>query len=156
MDANFREKLIAHCSKLIQEKLDQIQLSMDLAQDSLVNDTKSSAGDKYETSREMIQQDLDRLQKQLSEAKRDQQTLQSIIDLPAYSDKEAKHARLGSLVTTEVGVYFLGVGLGKVVCEGQTIFAISLQSPIGKLILGKQQGESFSFQQGTQTIKALV
>lgn len=149
MNPTFQQALLAQCATLITEKIKQIQTSLDLSQDSLVSDTKSSAGDKYETSREMIQQDLDRLQGQLREAKKDQQLLQSIGSLPPSKEQRV---RLGSLVKTEMGWYFLSIGIGKVNCLDQTVFVVSLQSPIGQLLLGKAVGENFSFQQKAQII----
>ncbi|MCL7986484.1 3-oxoacyl-ACP synthase [Sphingobacterium sp. lm-10] len=134
------------------EKIKQIETSLDLSQDSLISDTKSSAGDKYETSREMIQQDLDRLQRQLKEAQKDQQVLQSIPSLPPTKENRA---RLGSLVKTETGLYFLSIGIGKVTCLDQIVFVVSLQSPIGQLLLGKGVGDSFTFQQKSHVISAI-
>ncbi len=42
------------------------------------NDTKSSMGDKYETSREMLQQEINNLQLQLNEQLKSQQILKNI------------------------------------------------------------------------------
>lgn len=152
MTPTFHQALLEQCATLIKEKIKQIQTSLDLSQDSLVSDTKSSAGDKYETSREMIQQDLDRLQRQLNEAQKDQQILESISSLPTTKEKRV---RLGSLVKTEMGSYFLSIGIGKVNCLGQTVFVVSLKSPIGQLLLGKAVGEKFTFQQKSQEIEAI-
>lgn len=149
MTPTFQQTLLAQCVTIIEDKINQIETSLQLSQDALVSDTKSSAGDKYETSREMIQQDLDRLQRQLNEAQKDLQTLQSIPSLPPATENRV---RLGSLVKTDQGLYFLSVGIGKVTCEEQTVFVVSLQSPIGQLLLGKTIGEEFSFQQKTQSI----
>ncbi len=149
MTLTFQKALLARCTIIIEDKIRQIQTSLNLSQDALVSDTKSSAGDKYETSREMIQQDLDRLQRQLSEAQKDCQILQSISSLPPQHEKRV---RLGSLVKTDLGFYLLSVGIGKVVCEDQTVFVVSLQSPIGKLLLGKAIDEEFSFQQRSQIV----
>lgn len=153
MTPTFQHALLEQCTILINEKIKQIQTSLDLSQDALVSDTKSSAGDKYETSREMIQQDLDRLQRQLNEAQKDLQILQSIPSLPPATENRV---RLGSLVKTEMGFYFLSIGIGKVTCAAQTVFVVSLQSPIGQLLLGKTVGEEFSFQQKSQVILGIL
>ena len=150
MNPDFREVLIAQCMDMVQDKIDQAKESVRQAEDSLFGETKSSAGDKYETSREMIQQDLDRLQKQLAASDKDRVVLESLGDTP-QSDKVV----LGNLVQTNLGVYFIAIGLGRVSCAGKDVFVISPQSPIGKLLLGKQVGEVFAFNGKEQKIVAI-
>lgn len=150
MNPDFREVLIAQCMDMVQDKIDQAKESVRQAEDSLFGETKSSAGDKYETSREMIQQDLDRLQKQLAASDKDRVVLESLGDTP-----QLHKVVLGNLVQTNLGVYFIAIGLGRVSCAGKDVFVISPQSPIGKLLLGKQVGEVFAFNGKEQKIVAI-
>lgn len=152
MTEALRPVLIQQCMDIIQGKIAQIQESVGQAEDSLFNETKSSAGDKYETSREMIQQDLDRLQKQLAESNKDRIVLDSLHDTIPLIDRVIS----GSLVQTNVGIYFIAIGIGRVSCDGKEVFVISPQSPIGKLLLGKKVGGTIVFNGREQTIKAIV
>ena len=52
---------------------------------------------------------------------------------------------IGSMVVCKGPVYFVGLGLGKVVVEDRTIFCLSAQAPIASSLLGKKAGEVFSF-----------
>ena len=72
------------------------------------NDTKSSMGDKYETGREMLQQEINNLQVQLNEILKQKDFLKTV--LPKPSDKSEK----GAIVKTEKGLFFISVSLGEI------------------------------------------
>jgi hypothetical protein len=55
-----KEELYKHCINYVHNCIDTAQKAIDDAVESANDDTKSSAGDKYETGREMMQQDIDR------------------------------------------------------------------------------------------------
>lgn len=102
------------------------------------NDTKSSMGDKYETGREMLQQEINNLQVQLNEVLKQQDFLKTI---PVkISDKAEK----GAIVKTERGLFFISVSLGEITFENQKIICISPESPLAKAMNGKRKNETFS------------
>ncbi len=111
------------------------------------NDTKSSMGDKYETSREMLQQEINHLQIQLNEHLKSQQILKNINPNPH------KIVTLGSLVETEKGMFFIAISLGELSFNQEKIFVISAESPLAKAMNGKKTGESFVVNNLQQTIK---
>lgn len=110
------------------------------------NDTKSSMGDKYETGREMLQQEINNLQVQLNEVLKQQDFLKTILVKP--SDKAEK----GAIVKTERGLFFISVSLGELSFEHQKIICISPESPLAKAMNGKQKGEVFSLNNMSQKI----
>ena len=111
------------------------------------NDTKSSMGDKYETSREMLQQEINNLQIQLNEHLKSQQILKNINPNPH------KIVTLGSLVETEKGMFFSAISLGELSFNQEKIFVISAESPLAKAMNGKKTGESFVVNNLSQIIK---
>ena len=111
------------------------------------NDTKSSMGDKYETSREMLQQEINNLQIQLNEHLKSQKILKNINPNPH------KVVTLGSLVETEKGMFFIAISLGELSFNQEKIFVISAESPLAKAMNGKKTGESFVVNNLQQTIK---
>ena len=111
------------------------------------NDTKSSMGDKYETSREMLQQEINNLQIQLNEHFKSQKILKNINPNPH------KVVTLGSLVETEKGIFFIAVSLGELSFNQEKIFVISAESPLAKAMNGKKTGESFVVNNLSQIIK---
>lgn len=110
------------------------------------NDTKSSMGDKYETGREMLQQEINNLQVQLNEVLKQQDFLKTILVKP--SDKAEK----GAIVKTERGLFFISVSLGELSFEHQKIICISPESPLAKAMNGKQKGDVFSLNNMSQKI----
>jgi len=111
------------------------------------NDTKSSMGDKYETGREMLQQEINNLQVQLNEVLKQQDFLKTI--LPKSSEKAEK----GAIVKTERGLFFISVSLGEITFENQKIICISPESPLAKAMSGKQKNEVFSINNMNQKIE---
>lgn len=132
--------LYTHCQSLVQQKLDEAEAAMRAAQTAANEETKSSAGDKYETGRAMMHLEKEKLASQHAEALK----LKKVLDQINPSRRTEKVA-LGSLVETNVGWFFVAVGLGQVKVEGQTYFLISPAAPIGRLLWGKAVNESFIF-----------
>ena len=110
------------------------------------NDTKSSMGDKYETSREMLQQEINNLQIQLNEHLKSQKILKNINPNPH------KVVSLGSWVETDKGKFFIAISLGELSFNQEKIFVISAESPLAKAMNGKKTGESFVVNNLSQTI----
>ena len=135
--------------KLINQKLsEKIQNFEKLIAETRAtnNDTKSSMGDKYETGREMLQQEINNLQVQLNEVLKQQDFLKTILIKPC--EKVEK----GAIVKTERGLFFISVSLGEINFDNQKIICISPESPLAKAMNGKQKGEVFSLNNINQKI----
>lgn len=102
------------------------------------NDTKSSMGDKYETGREMLQQEINNLQRQLNESLNQLSVIQKISTEP--SDK----VQNGALVKTDKGIFYIAASVGEIMSGNQKIMAISAESPLAKAMLGKKSEEEFT------------
>lgn len=131
-----KSALIHHLHALLQEKVNASQLEIASTRSSFTSDTKSSAGDKHEVGRAMVQQELDKLEEQHAKLIDLQHEL-SRVPLERTFDQVA----FGSLVVTDQGTYFVAIGWGRVEFDGGTSFAISLASPIGQALCGKRVGE---------------
>ena len=147
MKDNFKLVLLNQCIAEVKQKVLEVFKGINQAQESLESDTKSSAGDKYETAREMIQQDLNRYHEQLDKTQRDLSILQRL-DINFTNS----NVQLGSLVITDLAFYFIAVSLGRTVSEGESIMVISPSSPIGRLLIGKSVGEQIYFNGKEQMI----
>ena len=115
------------------------------------NDTKSSMGDKYETGREMLQQEINNLQVQLNEVLKQQDFLKTSFDKLRMTKKFDK-AEKGAIVKTERGLFFISVSLGEVIFDNQKIICISPESPLAKAMNGKQKSDVFSLNNMSQKI----
>lgn len=138
------------CLKFIEERIQTAEIALKQAREASNDDTKSSAGDKYETSREMMQQDIDRNKRLLIDAEENLMLLNSIKDaVPTDA------ARNGSLVYTSQGNFYLSISAGQLHLGKDVFFAISAFSPIGKLLLGKGKGDQFDFNGKKYLIKEI-
>jgi len=59
--------------------------------------------------------------------------------------KSNSKINLGSLVETDKGWFYISVGLGSLTFKEQVIFAINPEAPFGKVIIGKEKGDSIHF-----------
>lgn len=137
---NLKIALYKQCEDFVNKRLQNIENSISSNQKALQSETKSSAGDKHETGRAMLQLEMEKAGQQLAGITEMKETLAKIE--PA---KKSKNIHLGSVVFTNQVAYFLSISAGKLVVENEFFFAISSASPIGKLLLGKQENEDFSF-----------
>ncbi|SHK60170.1 3-oxoacyl-ACP synthase [Hymenobacter psychrotolerans] len=135
-----KSNLHAACLAYVQERIDACQAAIQAAQESANSETKSSAGDKYETGRAMAQNERDRNAVQLQQARQLLGELQRINpELPCDA------VRPGALVRTSMGVFYLGISAGKLTVEGQDYFAVSAAAPVAVALAGKRAGEEAVF-----------
>ena len=110
------------------------------------NETKSCMGDEYETSREMVQQEINNLQVQLNE------NLKALNSLKLINTNQHSVIGLGSLVETEKGFFYIAVSLGEIRFQEKKIFVISIESPLAKAMHGKSKGDEFILNNLKQSI----
>tara|TARA_B110000037_G_C16981897_1_gene449380 strand:+ start:387 stop:866 length:480 start_codon:yes stop_codon:yes gene_type:complete len=129
-----------HCESYLRQKA-KGYLSQDQSLlESLDSEGKSSAGDKHETGRAMIQLEREKLAQQRERNDQDIKTLDAL-----KNKTTTVHIAPGALVNTSLASYFLAVPADAFSHNDKKIYCISPQSPIGQLLLGKKAGESFSF-----------
>ena len=114
------------------------------------NETKSSMGDKYETGREMLQQEINRLKSQLDVYLQQQEILKKL------NGEASSKVESGALVETNKGIFFVSVSLGEFHYQGKKVFAISEESPLAIAMMNKQVGNVFSLNQIPQTILSIM
>ncbi|WP_298893749.1 3-oxoacyl-ACP synthase [uncultured Psychroserpens sp.] len=135
-----KEKLYYQCQEFIDDRLQAVQKTIHEIQESLTSETKSSAGDKHETGRAMLQLEREKTGQQLAEIQRINQLL-SKIDVSNTS----KAIGLGSVVMTTNANYFIAISAGELKVSNQVFYAISAHTPIAQLLLGKSIGDDIQF-----------
>ncbi len=132
--------LYRKCTEYIDQRIESIQKKLDDVAESRSNETKSSAGDKHETGRTMMQLEEQKATVQLYSALEVRQTLNQI-------DIESTNTQigLGSLVRCNTGNYFIAISAGKIELEGVLYYGISIQSPIGQKLAGKGVNDTIQF-----------
>ncbi len=126
-----------------------MDLERDIAalEDSKNNDTKSSMGDKYETSREMAQAEWNKLQERKGQMVQQIHILQQI-----HTENQHQRVTQGSIVKTPYIQLFFAIPFGKFTFNGESWMGVSLHSPIGKAFEGKKNGEIVAFNQNQSPI----
>lgn len=133
------------------DEVNEIQADLALISNDLANDTKSSAGDKFETAREMANQEISKLQSVLAEKKRFLQILQN----DAFQSKSTT-IQAGALVLIEKIWYFFGLPFGKTTFDTKTVIGIGLTAPFAQAFLQKQQGTTVNFGNKDQFIEEIL
>jgi transcription elongation GreA/GreB family factor len=135
-----KPQLHAACLAYVQQRIAAATQAMQAAQESANSETKSSAGDKYETGRAMAQEERNRNAVQLREA----QNLQA--ELTRINPEQAcDTVRPGALVETSMGGFFISISAGKLTVEGKDYFAVSAAAPVAAALSGKRAGEEAVF-----------
>jgi hypothetical protein len=150
-NTDIKVQILKQMQHLLASKIDDARQTIASAKESRNNDTKSSAGDKFETGRAMIQMEIDNNEIQLDKALKQQEEL-SKIDIKRQNEKVAP----GSLVITNHETYFISIAMGKIIVDGNPFYAISLVSPIGMLLKNKAAGENAEFQGRKLVIKVIA
>jgi len=146
-----KSTLLIQIMDQLDEKIDSLSIEIASTIESRNNDTKSSAGDKFETGREMMQIELDKNEAQLNKTVKNKHDLSQINTMCTFTKVE-----FGSLVITNMGKYFISLPIGKVEVDGDSIYCISLASPLGQAMMHKYEKESFSFQNKEHMIEFIL
>jgi transcription elongation GreA/GreB family factor len=146
-----KQQLYEQCKAYLANRIQNAEAIIADARESARNETKSSAGDKYETAREMMQQDINMNMARIAEAKAQQQVLDQI-----DPNKQSETVVPGSLVITSQGNYYIAISAGQLKVDGQTYMAVSIASPIGAAMKGLKADDSFSFNNRQYMIEKLL
>ena len=141
IDFNLILKTRVHelCIQLVKDKIkliDDLYLSN---QNALDSSTKSSAGDKHETSRTMIHLDQEKLSSQLLELNKSLRILSQI------NIVEHSFVKMGTLFITDHSIFYISIGLGKVLLNDMDVFVMSPLSPLSQKLIGLKQHDSVEF-----------
>jgi hypothetical protein len=94
------------------------------------SDAKSSAGDKFETSREMVQIEITKIE---AEILKTQQFIQHLTTNTAQ------------LVITDRSIFFIAIAFGKLMVSGTEVFCISNSAPISPALVNTKISQQFEF-----------
>ena len=135
-----KQQLIKVCKDYFENKIISLNNIINEVAESSNAESKSSAGDKHETSKAMMQLEIEKLGTQLKEAEEQLAEFEKI-----KFNKPFQTIEQGSLVETDKGYFFIAGSVGKLTVDDKTVFVISNRSPLAVAFSGKQQGDSLSF-----------
>lgn len=135
-----KEAAYHHCKEFVRVRLDRLKKQIGEIEEALTQETKSSAGDKHETGRAMLQLEREKLGSQLAQCEKMHEVLHRI--KPSSMNKVVG---MGALVETDGPGYYIAISAGHFEYRNTLIYCISPATPIGKLLLRKSVGDTFSF-----------
>jgi len=135
-----KQKLIKTCTNYLKDKINSLHAIINEVSEASNSESKSSAGDKHETSKAMMQLEIEKLGTQLNEAE-----LQLVEFEKINFNKNFQCIEQGSLVETNKGSFLIASSIGKITIENQIIFVISNKSPLAIALAGKQQKDVLNF-----------
>ena len=122
-----KNEILIHCKQVLTEKVHSFKDKLNELVSDAENDSKSSAGDKHETSRAMMQIEYEKISRLLKEMQRQKNDLEKV-DIDSVSGK----IKNGSIIKTNNGYLFLGAAVGKIEVDGIPVMSITPGSPIGR------------------------
>ncbi|MCH2033709.1 MAG: 3-oxoacyl-ACP synthase [Tenacibaculum sp.] len=135
-----KNQLFNECKLYVEKRERTIREIMTSNKKALLSETKSSAGDKHETGRAMLQLEMEKASQQIAVVQQMKEILHRI-----NPDDVSEVIRLGSLVHTNSATYYLSISIGAVAVDNDMYFVISSSSPIGKLLIGKKVNDIIQF-----------
>ena len=138
-EIQLKTELLEYCQRQVDLRYSRIKQTITNIEESLLEESKNSSGDKHETGRAMLQIDRENAGKQLHEVEKVVEILKKI-DVKASAD----YVRLGSLVYTDKFKYFISLSIGTVNIDETDYLCVALNSPVGLLLSGKKKDEEFN------------
>ena len=146
----FKRKVYQTCLDKVEQTRSSILSAIASAEEARDSETKSSVGDKYETGRATMQNEIDRLIDQLANINK------TLTELSILKIDEARAAVAnGSIVVTDRGYFFICTGLGKIEIETRMCYCVSPDAPLARALSGAVTGESCTFNNQTFIIQDL-
>ncbi|MEE9431832.1 MAG: hypothetical protein V3V16_12365 [Melioribacteraceae bacterium] len=146
-----KRKLVSLCEEYVNNKISVAQEAIDNAQKSANEETRSSAGDKYETGRSMMQLEIEKFSAQLNEGLNLKKTLIQIDFERTYETIQP-----GSLIYTNNGGFLIAISAGRLLVGQDSFMTISLSSPIGQALYKKKVSDKIGFRNKTYLIKSIA
>ena len=137
---NIKEQLYKQCCDFVESRLTNINNVISEIQVSLQSETKSSAGDKHETGRAMLQLEREKAGNQLAEIQNIKEILSKV-----DTNKVLQIVGSGSVVYTTQSNYFISISAGQINANQSSFYAISPSTPIGQILLTKKAGDVIVF-----------
>jgi len=136
----FKIRVHATCLGMLKERIAVSEQRMMEAKESLQSETKGSAGDKHETSKEMARQELEKIEINHAQLQR------SFIQLERLDPRQTQtKVQVGALVQASSKLFYISASVGEVLVEGTKVFCVSNLAPLAKAMLNLEKNSSYSF-----------
>ncbi|WP_308991893.1 hypothetical protein QLS71_016540 [Mariniflexile litorale] len=145
-----KQKLLQICNNHVDKRINDYKEEVNLIKESIAsNDKGNSEGD--DSGNGKLLNDLEKNMTYLNDAKKTKEYLSNI-----KTNIDSKEAVLGSIVKTNMMSFYISTSIGKIELDDAVFYAISVNSPIGQLLINKPIHTSFEFNQNKYTITEII
>lgn len=142
---NLKKHLLAECKKMQQKVLDNLKKTMNEAQQSA--NEYGPPKDRYDSYRMQLLRRKDMYGQMLAKALDEYYALEKI-DPEQKKDK----VEFGAVVITSDQKLFVSIGLGKIILDRHSYYAVSVNVPLCKALAGKMKNDIVNFNDKKITI----
>ena len=126
-----KKALLDHCHQHLMDTLLQLERGITQAREAANLEEKSSAGDKFETTRAMMHLEME------SFIRRRADTLSSLSKVDQIKPIHQDIVEQGAIVETDQGTYFIGISAPSIEIDHKLIRCLSTDAPLYKAMQGK-------------------
>lgn len=137
---SIKEELLQACIKEIEIQIKHEKQAIERAKEAANAETKSSAGDKYETGRAMMQMEQEKYTLKLAESLKLRDQIGRI-----DTSKTHTEVQTGALVETDMDTFFIAINIDEIEIDNIEYVPISISSPLGRSLQGAKSGEERDF-----------
>ena len=145
-----KQKLLQICNERVDKRINDYKEEINLIKDSISSNDKGSSEDDDSGSGKLLN-DLEKNMAYLNDAKKTKEYLSNI-----KTNIDSKEAILGSIVKTNMMNFYISTSIGKIDVDDETYYAISVNSPIGQLLINKPVNTRFEFNQNKYVITEII
>lgn len=135
----------------IETSIQSLKSSIARAKESALGETKSSAGDKFETTRAMMHRDIEQYSSQLVVVEKNLIALQRI-----SAEVICKQVELGAVVQTSIGFFYISLSGDDIEIDEVEYTPISISSPLAQALIGRSAGDSCPFRGNEITVVSVA
>lgn len=144
-----KQKLWQICNDRVDKRISDYKEEVNLIKESIESTDKgNSEGDDSGSGK--LLNDLEKNMTFLNDAKKIKEYLSTI-----KTNIESNEVLLGSLVKTNVMHFYISTSIGKIELDNEVFYAISVNSPIGQLLMNKTINSTFEFNQNKYIISEI-
>jgi transcription elongation GreA/GreB family factor len=137
---HLKKRILTNIDLHLNQKLKDLNVMMQDLHEASKNETKSTVGDKHETSKAMMHLEQEKLGNQIKEIELQLKEFNAV-----NFDTHSNQVVVGSLVETNLGYFFIATAIGKIQIDNLFVFAITNKSPLGSKFLGLKPNDSIEF-----------
>lgn len=145
-----KNELLSFISALIEKRISNSEEIIRSIEESIHSETKSTAGDKHDTTRELLHQEINKAAQNLNNQLIKRKTLAQL-----KNHRGTDYAGFGSLIHTNQGWVLIGLSLGKIQFQNKEVLCVSPVAPFAKALEGAVHGEFVEFNQTSFLIEII-